>query len=78
MFSRIPPAQGDDELDPAVLSTLPQSMQFELLVKMRERLQNVNREQFAERQGKPAEFSTFQMKAFLKAAEHKCVLKPEP
>lgn len=49
-------------------------MQFELLVKMRERLQNVNREQFAERQGKPAEFSIFQMQTFLKVAGHKCAL----
>ena len=76
--ARLSAMQDTEQLDPAVLSTLPQSMQFDLLLKMRERLQTANREQFAARQGLPAEFSLFQMKSFLKVAEHKCVRQAFP
>ena len=39
---------------------------------MRERMQNENRQGFTDRQGRPLEFSSFQMTHFLKSAKHKC------
>ena len=38
---------------------------------MRERMQNENRQGFTDRQGRPLEFSSFQMTHFLKSAKHK-------
>ena len=43
-----------------------------LCMQMRERMQTENRQGFTDRQGRPLEFSSYQMKHFLKSAEHKC------
>jgi len=51
-----------------VLSTFAPSVQYEMLLKMREAQNAVNRERFVERTGQPADFSTFQMQTFLKAS----------
>lgn len=62
---------GVDELDPAVLGTLPPSMQLEFALKLRERKQAENREHFQKHTGKPTDFSSFQMQQYLKGSQLK-------
>lgn len=59
-------------MDPAVLSTFAPSVQYDMLLKMRESTTAVNRERFMERTGKPLDFSSFQMQTFLKASNFRC------
>ena len=62
--------QGDDAtVDPVVLSTLPPSLQLEVMLKMRERQMAANRGGFEERTGKPEAFSEFQINQYLKASK---------
>ena len=61
----------DGELDPAVLSTLPPSVAFDLIVKMRERAVTANRAGFEQRTGKPDDFSSFQLEQYLRASKFK-------
>ncbi|KAK9904154.1 hypothetical protein WJX75_005482 [Coccomyxa subellipsoidea] len=56
------------ELDPVVMSTLPPSMQLDLLTKMRENKIYENREKFARHANQPASFSSLQMQEYLKAS----------
>ncbi|BFI28307.1 DNA excision repair protein ERCC-5 [Marchantia polymorpha subsp. ruderalis] len=53
-------------LDPAVLASLPASMQLELLVQMREQLVAENRQKFQKVSKVPASFSQLQIQAYLK------------
>ncbi len=55
-------------LDPAVLSTLPQSMQLQIMEQMREQLHAFNRDKFTSRSGQPENFSSFQLATYLKAS----------
>lgn len=48
-----------------VLSTLPPSLQLELMAKLREQKTYRNREEFATRSGNPLGFSSFQMQQYL-------------
>ncbi|KAK9806600.1 hypothetical protein WJX73_007536 [Symbiochloris irregularis] len=64
MLADLPP-EAADQLDPAVLSTLPPSLQLELMGKLRESKTYRNREEFASRTGNPLGFSTFQMQQYL-------------
>lgn len=57
----------DGQLDPAVMSTLPPSLQLDLMLKMREQKQAANRQQFEARRAAPASFSQFQMQQYLAA-----------
>eukprot|EP00887_Chlorella_sp_A99_P002071 scaffold21.g2071.t1 len=59
------------ELDPAVLSTLPPSLQLDLLLRLREQKRTANREAFESRAGKPASFSAFQMEQYLATTERR-------
>jgi hypothetical protein len=59
-------------MDPAVLSTFAPSVQYDMLLKMRESTTATNRERFMERTGKPLDFSSFQMQTFLKASNFRC------
>ena len=61
-----------DELDPAVLATLPPSLQLDFRLKQREAKQAANREHFQQQSGKPLKFSSFQMQQYLTAAELRC------
>lgn len=62
----VPRQQGAD-IDPEVLSTLPPSMQFDVMLKMREQQMAVNREAFVQRAAVPQDFSQFQLQTYLKA-----------
>ncbi|KAL2645532.1 hypothetical protein R1flu_013119 [Riccia fluitans] len=53
-------------LDPALLASLPASMQLELLVQMREQLVAENRQKFQKASKVPASFSQLQIQAYLK------------
>ncbi|KAL4452206.1 hypothetical protein ABPG75_007868 [Micractinium tetrahymenae] len=55
----------DGQLDPAVMSTLPPSVVLDLMMKMRERRQAENRQEFEARRAAPAAFSSFQMQTYL-------------
>ena len=64
-------AQGgpDAQVDPSVLSTFAPSVQYEMLLRMREQQQAANRARFQERAASaPQSFSVFQMQTFLKAS----------
>ena len=61
-------------LDPAVLSTLPQSMQLQIMEQMRDQLHAFNRDKFTSRSGQPENFSSFQLQTFLKASTFRCVV----
>lgn len=61
------------DLDPAVLSTLPPSLQLDLLLRLREQRQAANREAFESRAGLPASFSHFQMAQYLAATQFRWV-----
>ena len=63
-------------MDPAVLSTLPPSMQLDIMTKLREQKTYVNREGFQQRQAQPLSFSQFQMEEYLKASAIRCALLP--
>lgn len=63
--------EGLDELDPAVLSTLPPSLQLDFAMKLRERKQAENREHFQKHTGQPQAFSSFQLQQYLKGTQLK-------
>lgn len=65
--------QDPTTLDPAVLSTLPQSMQLQIMEQMRDQLQAFNRDKFTSRSGQPENFSSFQLQTFLKASAFRYV-----
>ncbi|KAL8471410.1 hypothetical protein ACS0TY_028897 [Phlomoides rotata] len=54
------------KVDPAVLASLPPSMQLDLLVQMRERLMAENRQKYQKVKKVPARFSELQIEAYLK------------
>lgn len=54
------------ELDPAVLASLPPSMQLDLLVQMRERVMAENRQKYQKIKKEPAKFSELQIQSYLK------------
>ncbi|KAH1162102.1 hypothetical protein GLYMA_01G077200v4 [Glycine max] len=54
------------KIDPAVLASLPPSMQLDLLVQMRERLIAENRQKYQKVKKDPAKFSELQIQAYLK------------
>ncbi|GAB4814523.1 hypothetical protein N2152v2_001569 [Parachlorella kessleri] len=58
----------DGELDPEVLSTLPPSLQLDIIMRVREQRVTLNREKFEARSGVPASFSDFQLQQYLKAS----------
>ncbi|GKB77082.1 DNA repair protein UVH3 [Tanacetum coccineum] len=60
----LPTLQGN--VDPAVLASLPPSMQLDLLGQMRERLMAENRQKYQKVKKAPAEFSELQIEAYLK------------
>jgi hypothetical protein len=55
-------------LDPAMLSNLPPSVQLDIMAKLREQKTYFNREGFQQRQAQPLNFSQFQMDEYLKAS----------
>ncbi|KAL3833180.1 hypothetical protein ACJIZ3_007916 [Penstemon smallii] len=54
------------KVDPAVLASLPPSMQLDLLVQMRERLMAENRQKYQKVKKAPARFSELQIQSYLK------------
>lgn len=60
--------EGDEEVDPVVLATLPPSMQLEVMLRLRDRRTMANRSGFEERTGRPEAFSQFQMQQYLRAS----------
>ncbi|KAI3793955.1 hypothetical protein L1987_36578 [Smallanthus sonchifolius] len=60
----LPTMEG--KIDPAVLASLPPSMQLDLLVQMRERLMAENRQKYQKVKKAPARFSELQIEAYLK------------
>ncbi|MCO5586794.1 hypothetical protein L7F22_040736 [Adiantum nelumboides] len=64
VYFMLPPTQG--RIDPAVLASLPPSMQLNLLVQMREQLVTDNRKKFQKVAKNPASFSQMQIQAYLK------------
>lgn len=63
-YFMLPPTQG--RVDPAVLASLPPSMQLNLLVQMREQLVTDNRKKFQKVAKNPSSFSQLQIQAYLK------------
>jgi len=61
----------DDDVDPAVLASLPPSVQMEVMLKMREKRVADNREKFQSASGKMADFSALQMSTYLKSTKLK-------
>ncbi|XP_078178846.1 5'-3' exonuclease family protein isoform X2 [Carex rostrata] len=69
-----------DNIDPAVLASLPPSMQLDLLVQMRERMMAENRQKYQKIKKSPAKFSELQIQSYLKTVAfrreidevHKC------
>ncbi|XP_062210269.1 DNA repair protein UVH3 [Phragmites australis] len=59
-----PMTTGD--IDPAVLASLPPSMQLDLLVQMRERVMAENRQKYQKIKKEPAKFSELQIQSYLK------------
>ncbi|KAG0583390.1 hypothetical protein KC19_3G132700 [Ceratodon purpureus] len=57
---------ADGKMDPAVLASLPASMQLDLLVQMREQLVAENRHKFQKVAKAPSSFSQLQIEAYLK------------
>ena len=57
----------DDTIDHEVLSTLPPSMQLEVMLQIREKAMSAARGGFEERNGKPVEFSEYQIQQYLNA-----------
>nr|XP_043632130.1 DNA repair protein UVH3 [Erigeron canadensis] len=60
----LPALQG--KVDPAVLASLPPSMQLDLLGQMRERLMAENRQKYQKVKKAPARFSELQIESYLK------------
>ncbi|CAM8937534.1 unnamed protein product [Rhodiola kirilowii] len=60
----LPTIQGD--VDPNVLSSLPPSMQLDLLAQMRERLMAENRQKYQKVKKAPEKFSALQIQSYLK------------
>ncbi|KAJ0854621.1 putative exodeoxyribonuclease I [Helianthus annuus] len=60
----LPTMEG--KIDPAVLASLPPSMQLDLLVQMRERLMAENRQKYQKVKKAPARFSELQIESYLK------------
>ena len=58
-------------VDPAVLATLPPSMQLDVILRQRDAFQVQNRSHFEERAERPLDYSQFQMEAYLKSTEMK-------
>lgn len=56
-------------LDPEVLFTLPPSIQYEVILKMREKQFGENRVKFASLSGQPEGFSEHQLSTYLKASK---------
>ncbi|EOA23395.1 hypothetical protein CARUB_v10016571mg [Capsella rubella] len=56
----------DGDVDPAVLASLPPSMQLDLLVQMREKLMAENRQKYQKVKKAPEKFSELQIEAYLK------------
>uniref|UniRef100_A0A1J3ENI3 DNA repair protein UVH3 n=2 Tax=Noccaea caerulescens TaxID=107243 RepID=A0A1J3ENI3_NOCCA len=56
----------DGNVDPAVLASLPPSMQLDLLVQMREKLMAENRQKYQKVKKAPQKFSELQIEAYLK------------
>ncbi|CAH8267010.1 unnamed protein product [Arabidopsis lyrata] len=56
----------DGNIDPAVLASLPPSMQLDLLVQMREKLMAENRQKYQKVKKAPEKFSELQIEAYLK------------
>ncbi|KAF5183514.1 Flap endonuclease [Thalictrum thalictroides] len=56
----------DGKVDPAILASLPPSMQLDLLVQMRERLMAENRQKYQKVKKAPAAFSELQIQSYLK------------
>ncbi|XP_042394481.1 DNA repair protein UVH3-like isoform X2 [Zingiber officinale] len=54
------------QLDPAVLASLPPSMQLDLLVQMRERIMAENRQKYQKIKKAPTKFSELQIQSYLK------------
>ncbi|KAF8718001.1 hypothetical protein HU200_025467 [Digitaria exilis] len=59
-----PMTTGD--IDPAVLASLPPSIQLDLLVQMRERVMAENRQKYQKIKKEPAKFSELQIQSYLK------------
>ena len=59
-----------------MLSTLPPSLQLELMAKLREQKTYRNREEFSTRTGNPLGFSTFQMQQYLDTSAVRCGFIP--
>ncbi|CAI5529098.1 unnamed protein product [Closterium sp. Naga37s-1] len=59
---------GGAPLDPAVLASLPPSLQLQLMVQMREQLVAENRHKFEQAAKAPAAFSSLQVGAYLRTA----------
>ncbi|XP_020092237.1 DNA repair protein UVH3 isoform X2 [Ananas comosus] len=55
-----------NNIDPAVLASLPPSMQLDLLVQMRERVMAENRQKYQKIKKVPAKFSELQIQSYLK------------
>ena len=60
-----------DDIDPAVLASLPPSVQMEVMLKMRERRVAENREHFQQLAGNMRDFSEMQMSTYLKSTKLK-------
>ena len=58
-------------VDPAVLATLPPSMQLDVILRQRDAFQVQNRSHFEERAERPLDYSQFQLEAYLKSTEMK-------
>jgi DNA excision repair protein ERCC-5 len=56
----------DGNIDPAVLASLPPSMQLDLLAQMREKLMAENRQKYQKVKKAPEKFSELQIEAYLK------------
>lgn len=57
-----------EEIDPSVLSSLPPSIQLDIITKLREKSMQSNREAFQQRRAEPQSFSSFQLDEYLKAS----------
>jgi DNA excision repair protein ERCC-5 len=56
-------------VDSTVLSTLPPSMQLDIMLRLREQQMASNRDALLQRKDDPAQFSQFQIQQYLKASQ---------
>ena len=56
-------------MDSTVLSTLPPSMQLDIMLRLREQQMASNRDALLQRKDDPAQFSQFQIQQYLKASQ---------